>query len=66
VPNALVLPPGSCADANRWFDGIEWHEISPGTRRFLGAPPDADFAALLRAAYDRFADHVAAAVAYHF
>ena len=66
VPSALVLPIGSCADADRWFDRIEWHEISPGARRFLGAPPDADFAALLRAAYDRFADHVAAAVAYHF
>jgi hypothetical protein len=65
-PTALVLPIGSCADEDRWLDDIGWHEIRPGTRRFLGAPPDADYASLVRAAYDRFADHAAAAVAYHF
>jgi hypothetical protein len=66
VPSALVLPVGSCADADRWLDNIEWHEVRPGTRRFLGAAPVADHASLVRAAYYRFADHAAAAVAYHF
>jgi hypothetical protein len=65
-PTALVLPIGSCADKDRWLDNIEWHDIRPGTRRFLGAPADADYASLVRAAYARFADHVAAGVAYHF
>jgi hypothetical protein len=66
VPCALVLPSGTCADEDRWLDEIEWHEISPGTRRFLDAPPDADYTALVRAAYDRFVDHAVAGVAYHF
>jgi len=66
VPSALVLPAGCCPDEYRWFDRIEWHDIKPGTRRFLGAPPDADYRSLVLAAYDRFADHVAAAVAFHF
>ena len=65
-PTALVLPIGSCADEDRWLDNIEWHEIRPGTRRFLGAPADADYTSLVRAAYVRFADHAAAGVAYHF
>jgi hypothetical protein len=66
VPCALVLPSGACADESRWLDEVPWHEIGPGTRRFLGAPPDADFPSLVRAAYDRFADFAAAGVAYHF
>lgn len=66
IPCALVLPTGSCAEEDRWLDEIEWHEIRPGTRRFLDALPDADFATLVRAAYGRFADHAAAGIAYHF
>jgi hypothetical protein len=66
LPTAIVLPLGSCADQDRWFDHVEWHDISPGTRAFLSAPPDADFKTLVRAAYDRFLDHAAAGVAYHF
>jgi hypothetical protein len=66
LPTALVLPVGSCADADRWFDRIGWHEIRPGTRGMLGAPVDADFADLARRAYHAFADHAAAGVAYHF
>jgi hypothetical protein len=66
VPTALVLPIGSCADEVRWFDRVSWHEVKLGTRKFLGAPPDADFPALVRAAYARFPDHAAAGVAYHF
>jgi len=65
-PTAIVLPIGSCADQDRWFDHVEWHDISPGTRAFLGAPADADFKALARAAYERFSDYAAAGVAYHF
>ncbi len=65
-PTALVLPIGSCADEDRWFDNVEWHEIRPGTRKFLRVPPDADYASLVRAAYERFPAHAAAGVAYHF
>jgi hypothetical protein len=66
LPTAIVLPPGCCTDADRWFDRIEWHEISPGTRAALGTPANADFHELARAAYDRFSAHAAAGVAYHF
>jgi hypothetical protein len=66
LPTALILPIGCCADADRWFDRVGWHDIRAGTRSFLGATADADFAALVRAAYDRFPDHAAAGVAYHF
>jgi hypothetical protein len=66
IPCALVLPTGACAEEDRWLDEIEWHEIRPGTRRFLDALPDADFATLVRAAYGRFAGHAAAGIAYHF
>jgi hypothetical protein len=66
LPTALVLPSGSCADEDRWFDRVEWHEVRPGTRAFLGMPADADFPRLVRAAYDRFSELAAAGVAYHF
>lgn len=66
LPTAIVLPVGSCADQDRWFDHVEWHDISPGTRAFLGAPADADFKTLVRFAYERFSDRAAAGVAYHF
>jgi hypothetical protein len=65
-PTAVVLPIGSCADTDRWFDNIDWHETRPGTRNFLGVPPDADYRALVRAAYERFHRDAAAGVAYHF
>jgi hypothetical protein len=66
LPTAIVLPLGCCTDADRWFDRIEWHEISPGTRLALGTSADADFGQIARAAYDRFSAHAAAGVAYHF
>jgi hypothetical protein len=66
LPTALVLPMGCGADEDRWFDRVEWHKIRPGTRAFLGAPADADFLRLVRAAYDRFSESAAAGVAYHF
>jgi len=66
LPTAVVLPAGCCADADRWFDHIEWHTISPRTRAFLGMPADANFEALVRAAYEKFSDCAAAGVAYHF
>jgi hypothetical protein len=66
TPTAMVLPMGCCADEDRWFDRVEWHEIRPGTRAFLGLPADADFRRLVRAAYDQFSDFAAAGVAYHF
>jgi hypothetical protein len=66
LPTALVLPIGSCADTDRWFDRIGWHEIRAGTRGILSAPADADFTDLARRAYHAFAGHAAAGVAYHF
>ena len=66
LPTAIVLPVGSCVDQDRWFDNVEWHDISPGTRAFLGAAAEADFKVLVRVAYERFSDHAAAGVAYHF
>src|SRR5579871_236050 len=65
-PTAMVLPIGCCADEDRWFDRVEWHEVRPGTRAFLGVTADADFPRLVRAAYERFADWAVAGVAYHF
>jgi len=66
VPTALVLPIGTCADEDRWFDRVSWHEIRPGTRNFLRAPPDAAYPSLVRAAYEAFPHHAAAGIAYHF
>ena len=66
LPTAIVLPLGCCADADRWFDDISWHEIRPGTRAILGAPADAGFQELAQAAYARFSGLAAAGVAYHF
>jgi hypothetical protein len=66
LPTAIVLPVGSCPDEHRWLDRIEWHEIRAGTRICLGAPPDADFRTLVRAAYARFSEYAAAGVAFHF
>jgi hypothetical protein len=66
LPTTLVLPIGCCTDEDRWFDNIEWHDIPGGTRRLLGTMANADFAALVRAAYERFSDHAAAGIAYHF
>jgi hypothetical protein len=66
LPTAMVLPTGSCADEDRWFDRVEWHEIRPGTREFLGVPANADFRCVVQAAYDRFSELAAAGVACHF
>lgn len=65
-PTALVLPLGCCTDEHRWFDHVEWHEIKPGTRAFLGVSANADFKTMIRAAYVRFSDHAVAGIAYHF
>jgi hypothetical protein len=65
-PTALVLPIGCCADEDRWFDNVEWHEVRAGTRAFLGAPADADYRQVVRAAYARFDGLAAVGVAYHF
>jgi hypothetical protein len=66
LPTAVVLPMDCCGDEDRWFDRVEWHEIKPGTRTLLGGAADADFRALVRAAYERFSGLAAAGVAYHF
>ena len=66
LPTAVVLPLGACADEDRWFDRVGWHEIRPGTRDLLDVADDADFAALVRAMDGKFLSHAAAGVAYHF
>jgi hypothetical protein len=66
LPTAVVLPRGACTDEYRWFDRVGWHDIRPGTRAALGAPADAGFDTLSRAAYDKFAGYTATGVAYHF
>lgn len=64
VPATLVLPPGSVEDGLRWLG--TWPRPGPaaGFAR-LGLPPDAAWTAVVGAAYARFGDHWAAAVAYH-
>src|SRR5262245_7041650 len=47
------------------FDHVEWHDITPDTRPFLGRGGRCGFKALIRATYGQFPDH-AARVAYHF
>lgn len=66
LPTAVVPPISCCAGEDRWFDRVEWHEIRPGTRAFLGVSADADFAHLVGAACDRFSELAVAGVAYHF
>jgi hypothetical protein len=66
LPTAMVLPTGCCADEDRWFDRVEWHEIGRGTRAFLDVPANADFRRLVWAAYEQFSELAAAGVAYHF
>lgn len=64
TPSALVLPPGSVPDAMRWIDS--WPHLSPqNAPEALGLAPDATFPDILEAAYARFHDHWAAAIAYH-
>jgi hypothetical protein len=66
LPTAIILPVAACADADRWFDQVGWHEIRPGTRSLLGVQADADFRALVTAAYDTFPNYAAVGVSYHF
>ena len=63
-PNAILLPPGSVEDRLRWLSS--WPEIDPvDTLAFLGLSGTAPWREVLVAAYERFADHWAAGVAYH-
>lgn len=61
IPNSVVLPPGSVQDDCRWLSS--WPELA-------SSGPSEGWArkwrATVRAAYERFDDHWAAAVAYHF
>ena len=63
LPTAVVLPVGYCADEDRWFDCVEWHDIKPGTRAALGVSLEAEFRTLVRAAYDKLPGLVVAGVA---
>jgi hypothetical protein len=63
-PGSLVLPPGSVEDSLRWLN--DWPKPGPeGAFAWLGLPSEAGWAAIVTAAYARFEDHWAAAVAYH-
>lgn len=64
-PSAVLLPPGSVEDRLRWLGS--WPEVGPvGALAFLGVPVMASWPEAVAAAYERFADHWAAGVAYHF
>jgi hypothetical protein len=64
-PGALVLPPGSAPDKDRWLDAwpdlfaLAWPEEQKSERR-------GQWHEIVRATYERFHDHWVAAVAYHF
>ena len=61
MPNSLVLPPSSVQDEGRWLSS--WPELaSSGPSKEW----DRKWRSTVRAAYERFGDHWAAAVAYHF
>ena len=64
-PDTLVLPPDAIDDRLRWLH--TWPELGPAeVLAWLGLPDDADWQAVVRAAYVRLKDHWAAGVAYHF
>jgi len=64
-PHAVLLPPGSVEDGLRWLRS--WPDIgSVETLAFLGLVGTATWNEAVIASYERFADHWAAGVAYHF
>ena len=65
VPGAVVLPPGACEDKLRWIE--TWPTLGPEeSLSMLGQETGAEWRDVLRAVYERYADHWAANVAYHF
>lgn len=61
IPNTIVLPPGSAQDEDRWLSS--WPDlISSGPSEEW----DRKWRLTVQGCYDRYADHWAAAVAYHF
>jgi hypothetical protein len=63
-PSSLVLPPGTPEDRLRWLD--TWPDLRPQEAfAWLGLSSQADWDAIVRAVYARFADHWAAGVAYY-
>lgn len=65
IPGALVLPPGSAEDTERWLDA--WPDLFAlaGTDRAKSERRRA-WNEIVATTYARFRDHWAAAVAYHF
>ena len=63
-PGALLLPPGPLEDRLGWIR--TWNGVEPVEAvQALGLPSDATWEEVVIAAYERFADHWAAGVAYH-
>lgn len=61
IPNSLLLPPDSVQDECRWLSS--WPElVSSGPSEEW----DRKWRSTVKAAYERFGGHWAAAVAYHF
>jgi len=61
IPSTVVLPPGSTLDENRWLSS--WPELATsGPSEEQGRK----WRMAVQAAYERYSDHWAAAVAYHF
>lgn len=65
IPGAVLLPPGSAPDRLRWVSS--WPEVGPSdSLGWLGLPETADWRSVVVAAYERYPEHWAAGVAYHF
>jgi len=63
-PAAILLPPGAVEDRLRWLG--TWPELGPWESfAWLGLAPEAAWEDIVQAAYRRFRDHWAAAIAYH-
>ena len=64
VPGAILLPPDAVADELRWIK--KWPHLSPvDAVEWLGLPADAEWRAVVEAAYRRFPDHWAAGISLH-
>ena len=64
IPQAVVLPPGSCEDRLRWITACS--RLRPEeSLAMLDLPSDANWPAVVTRCYERYANHWAAGVAYH-
>lgn len=62
LPSTVVLPPGSVGEEQRWLSSWPELALSPNVGEEIGRK----WGATVRAAYERYSDHWAAGIAYHF